>query len=161
MTAESSHLAIISVFVPSTINHSRPLDDKSFSSTVPRRRRRSKRGSREGDYESTRVRDVHQLRSLSNRRLIIHSDKDLSSIADCTKHMYRRKRNSSCQESRDLRMHGAQRDDERTSSFVLHFHEEFGSMETVVGVISIELLSRRLKRTGDRISSSKIVIATC
>ncbi|XP_050446670.1 regulating synaptic membrane exocytosis protein 2 [Cataglyphis hispanica] len=120
----------------------RPLDEyESSSSTVPRRRRRrSRRGSREADYESPRARDI-QLRA-DNKRLmiqrtestpILHSDEDLSSIADRTRRMYRRKRNSSCPESRDLRIHGTRRDDERTSSFVLDSDEEFGSVETVVG----------------------------
>ncbi|KMQ94170.1 regulating synaptic membrane exocytosis protein 2, partial [Lasius niger] len=122
----------------------RPLDEyESSSSTVPRRRRRrSRRGSREGDYESPRARDVQLRASTNNRRLMVqraestptlHSDEDLSSIADRTRRMYRRKRNSSCPESRDLRVHGTRRDDERTSSFVLDSDEEFGSMETVVG----------------------------
>ncbi|XP_025267558.1 regulating synaptic membrane exocytosis protein 2 isoform X10 [Camponotus floridanus] len=122
----------------------RPLDEyESSSSTVPRRRRRrSRRGSREGDYESPRARDVQSRGSTDNRRLMIqrtestptlHSDEDLSSIADRTRRMYRRKRNSSCPESRDLRIYGTRRDDERTSSFVLDSDEEFGSMETVVG----------------------------
>ncbi|XP_072750770.1 uncharacterized protein Rim isoform X1 [Anoplolepis gracilipes] len=122
----------------------RPLDEyESSSSTVPRRRRRrSRRGSREGDYESPRARDVQLRASADNRRLMIqrtestptlHSDEDLSSIADRTRRMYRRRRNISCPESRDLRIYGTRRDDERTSSFVLDSDEEFGSMETVVG----------------------------
>ncbi|KAL6440790.1 hypothetical protein ACFW04_003318 [Cataglyphis niger] len=122
----------------------RPLDEyESSSSTVPRRRRRrSRRGSREADYESPRARDIQLRASADNKRLmiqrtestpILYSDEDLSSIADRTRRMYRRKRNSSCPESRDLRIHGIRRDDERTSSFVLDSDEEFGSVETVVG----------------------------
>ncbi|XP_011691488.1 PREDICTED: regulating synaptic membrane exocytosis protein 2 [Wasmannia auropunctata] len=115
---------------------------------VPRRRRRrGRRGSREGgagDYENLRTRDVlgAQSRLTDSKRLMtiqrtestptLHSDEDLSSIADRARRMYRRKRNSSCPESRDLRMYGSRWRDERTSS-VLESDEEFGSMETVVG----------------------------
>lgn len=112
-----------------------------------RRRRRSRRGSREGrtdDYEDLRARHAlgAQSRLTESKRLMtiqrtestptIHSDEDLSSTLDRARRMYRRKRNSSCPESRDLRMYGPRGNDERTN-IVLDSDEEFGSMETVVG----------------------------
>ncbi|XP_011647234.1 regulating synaptic membrane exocytosis protein 2 [Pogonomyrmex barbatus] len=135
----------------------RPSDEYEYRSThtgkketyedgsVPRRRRRrSRRGSREGgtgDYENLRAKDT-QTRLTENRRLMtiqrtestptLHSDEDLSSIADRTRRMYRRRRNSSCPESRDLRMYGSQGDEDRTN-IVLNSDEEFGSSETVIG----------------------------
>jgi len=113
---------------------------------VPRRRRRrSRRGSRDGgtgDYETLpRTRDVSGAQSrMESKKLMtiqrtestptLHSDEDVSSLADRARRMYRRKRNSSCPESRDLRMYGPRGNGERT---VLESDEEFGSMETVVG----------------------------
>lgn len=115
-----------------------------------RRRRRSRRGSREGGDDSPAKNAVRA--SLESKRLtttmvqqhqqrttpaLLHSDEDLS--ADRSRRVYRRRRNSSCPESRDLRIRDgptARRgDDERTaaSHFVLDSDEEFGSMETVVG----------------------------
>ncbi|XP_026829483.1 regulating synaptic membrane exocytosis protein 2 isoform X3 [Ooceraea biroi] len=141
----------------------RPSDDYEYQAahtmgtnedgSMPRRRRRrSRRDSREGGvggYESSQIRDTVpgvQPRLTESRRSTIqrtestptlHSDEDLSSIADRTRRMYRRRRNSSCPESRDLRLREGlfrHRDiDERTSSFVLESDEEFGSVETVVG----------------------------
>ncbi|XP_028048092.1 regulating synaptic membrane exocytosis protein 2 isoform X4 [Monomorium pharaonis] len=117
--------------------------------SVPRRRRRrSRRGSREGgasDYENLRTRNAldAQSRLTESRRSMtlqrtestptLHSDEDLSSIADRARRMYRRKRNSSCPESRDLRMHGPRGNGERMSNILLDSDEEFGSMETVIG----------------------------
>lgn len=114
-----------------------------------RRRRRSRRGSKEGgvgDYENLRLKDVSGVSRLTeNKRLTVqrtestptfYSDEDLSSTTDRTRRMYRRRRNSSCPESRDLRIYDGprRRDGEtRTSNFVLDSDEEFGSMETVVG----------------------------
>nr|XP_012225588.1 PREDICTED: regulating synaptic membrane exocytosis protein 2 isoform X2 [Linepithema humile] len=111
-----------------------------------RRRRRSRRGSREGssagDYDNVPARDA-QSRLTESKRLMIqrtestptlHSDEDLSANADRMRRIYRRRRNSSLPESRDLRMYDRRRDgEERTSSCVLDSDEEFGSMETVVG----------------------------
>lgn len=115
--------------------------------SIPRRRRRrSRRGSKEGgtgDYENLRARDMSgaQSRLMESKRLMIqrtestptlHSDEDLSSTADRARCMYRRRRNSSCPESRDLRMYRPRGNEERTS-MMLDSDEEFGSMETVVG----------------------------
>ncbi|XP_018049321.1 PREDICTED: regulating synaptic membrane exocytosis protein 2 [Atta colombica] len=113
---------------------------------VPRRRRRrSRRGSRDGgtsDYETLpRIRDVSGAQSrMESKKLMtiqrtestptLHSDEDVNLLADRARRMYRRKRNSSCPESRDLRMYGPRGNGERT---VLESDEEFGSMETVVG----------------------------
>ncbi|KAG5307869.1 RIMS2 protein, partial [Acromyrmex insinuator] len=113
---------------------------------VPRRRRRrNRRGSRDGgagDYEILpRIRDVSGAQSrMESKKLMtiqrtestptLHSDEDVNSLADRARRIYRRKRNSSCPESRDLRMYGPRRNGERT---VLESDEEFGSMETVVG----------------------------
>ncbi|XP_011068593.1 PREDICTED: uncharacterized protein LOC105154631 isoform X2 [Acromyrmex echinatior] len=113
---------------------------------VPRRRRRrNRRGSRDGgagDYEILpRIRDVSGAQSrMESKKLMtiqrtestptLHSDEDVNSLADRARRIYRRKRNSSCPESRDLRMYGPRGNGERT---VLESDEEFGSMETVVG----------------------------
>ncbi|KAG5326128.1 RIMS2 protein, partial [Acromyrmex heyeri] len=113
---------------------------------VPRRRRRrNRRGSRDGgagDYETLpRTRDVSGAQSrMESKKLMtiqrtestptLHSDEDVNSLADRARRIYRRKRNSSCPESRDLRMYGPRGNGERT---VLESDEEFGSMETVVG----------------------------
>ncbi|XP_018353863.1 PREDICTED: regulating synaptic membrane exocytosis protein 2 isoform X8 [Trachymyrmex septentrionalis] len=113
-----------------------------------RRRRRSRRGSRDGgagDYEThglpqTRDHVSGAQSRMESKKLMtiqrtestptLHSDEDVSSLADRARRMYRRKRNSSCPESRDLRMYGPRGNGERT---VLESDEEFGSMETVVG----------------------------
>ncbi|XP_011873146.1 PREDICTED: regulating synaptic membrane exocytosis protein 2-like [Vollenhovia emeryi] len=130
--------------------HSAGIGKAYDDGSIPRRRRRrSRRGSKEGgagDYEHLRARDMSgtQFRLSESKRLMtlqrtestptLHSDEELSSTADRARRMYRRKRNISCPESRDLRMYRPRGNvDERTSSIVLDSDEEFGSMETVVG----------------------------
>ncbi|XP_077279991.1 rab3 interacting molecule isoform X1 [Temnothorax americanus] len=138
--------------------------------SIPRRRRRrSRRGSKEGgagDYENLRARDMSgaQSRLTESRRLIqrtestptVHSDEDLSSTADRARRIYRRRRNSSCPESRDLRMYRLRGNDERTSSILLDSDEEFGSMETVVGADYFRRTSGYVAdaRPGDGVRSS-------
>ncbi|XP_068968279.1 uncharacterized protein Rim isoform X16 [Bombus flavifrons] len=131
--------------------------DAYQDNTLPRRRkRRSRRGSREvstGVYENLPYRDTISstrgtltIPSLSNSKRmmlqraestpILRSDEELSSSdrAERARRLYRRKRNSSCPEARELRYYDPPRrkDEERSTNFILDSDEDFGSMETVV-----------------------------
>lgn len=136
--------------------HSGP--DVYQDNTIPRRRRRrSGRGSREGGvgiYENLQpYRDPLSIGkdsltvptfSESKRMMlqraesspVLRSDEELSSSerAERAKRLYRRKRNASCPEARELRYYDPARrkDEERSTNFVLDSDEDFGSMETVV-----------------------------
>ncbi|XP_043519437.1 uncharacterized protein LOC122533614 isoform X2 [Frieseomelitta varia] len=128
--------------------------------TFPRRRkRRSRRGSRDvgvspGVYENlpyremsvSSARDTLTVPSFSeSKRMmlqraestpILRSDEELSSSerAERARRLYRRKRNSSCPEARELRYYDPPRRkiEERSTNFILDSDEDFGSMETVV-----------------------------
>ncbi|XP_033176320.1 uncharacterized protein LOC100749525 isoform X10 [Bombus impatiens] len=131
--------------------------DAYQDNTLPRRRkRRSRRGSREvstGVYENLPYRDTISstrgtltIPSLSDSKRmmlqraestpILRSDEELSSSdrAERARRLYRRKRNSSCPEARELRYYDPPRrkDEERSTNFILDSDEDFGSMETVV-----------------------------
>ncbi|XP_054013928.1 regulating synaptic membrane exocytosis protein 2 isoform X1 [Hylaeus anthracinus] len=131
--------------------------DQYHDSSMPRRRRRrSRRGSREtsiGIYENLPpYRETSVKHNLSvpsyneSKRMmlqraesspVLRSDEELSSSerAERAKRLYRRRRNSSCPEARELRYYDPSRrkDEERSSTnFVLDSDEDFGSMETVV-----------------------------
>ncbi|XP_076661772.1 rab3 interacting molecule isoform X13 [Halictus rubicundus] len=124
--------------------------DHYQDNTLPRRRRRrSRRGSREtGVYENVPYRDpskdtlVVPSFSESKRMMlqraesspVLRSDEELSSSerAERAKRLYRRRRNSSCPEARELRYYDRRKDEDRTTNFILDSDEEFGSMETVV-----------------------------
>ncbi|XP_043258881.1 regulating synaptic membrane exocytosis protein 1 isoform X9 [Colletes gigas] len=120
-----------------------------------RRRRRSRRGSREtsiGIYENVqpyRESSKHNLSVPSfteSKRMmlqraesspVLRSDEELSSSerAERARRLYRRRRNSSCPETRELRYYDPSRrkDEERSSAnFIVDSDEDFGSMETVV-----------------------------
>ncbi|KOC65693.1 Regulating synaptic membrane exocytosis protein 2 [Habropoda laboriosa] len=127
--------------------------------TMPRRRRRrSRRGSREastGIYENVQpyrdglssVKDTLAVPTFSeSKRMmlqraestpILRSDEELSSSerAERARRLYRRKRNTSCPEARELRYYDPPRrkdHEERSTNFILDSDEDFGSMETVV-----------------------------
>ncbi|CAK9816967.1 Regulating synaptic membrane exocytosis protein 2 [Anthophora plagiata] len=127
--------------------------------TMPRRRRRrSRRGSREistGIYENVQpyrdglssVKNTLAVPTFSeSKRMmlqraestpILRSDEELSSSerAERAKRLYRRKRNVSCPEARELRYYDPPRrkdHEERSTNFILDSDEDFGSMETVV-----------------------------
>ncbi|XP_076380855.1 rab3 interacting molecule isoform X12 [Megalopta genalis] len=124
--------------------------DHYQDNTLPRRRRRrSRRESREaGVYENVPYRDTSKGTlvvpsfSESKRMMlqraesspVLRSDEELSSSerAERMKRLYRRRRNSSCPEARELRYYDRRKDEDRTTNFILDSDEEFGSMETVV-----------------------------
>ncbi|XP_076282706.1 rab3 interacting molecule isoform X7 [Lasioglossum baleicum] len=124
--------------------------DHYQDNTLPRRRRRrSRREMREtGVYENVPYRDpskdtlVVPSFSESKRMMlqraesspVLRSDEELSSSerAERAKRLYRRRRNSSCPEARELRYYDRRKDEDRTTNFILDSDEEFGSMETVV-----------------------------
>ncbi|KAL0134333.1 hypothetical protein PUN28_001260 [Cardiocondyla obscurior] len=138
----------------------RPSDDYEYQATsvasicketyedefIPRRRRRKSRRSSKEAGENLRARDMSGVQSSlteSKRPMTLqrtestptlHSDEELKRlVADRARHMYRRRRNTSCPESRDLRMYRSRENDDRTFNILLDSDEEFGSMETVVG----------------------------
>ncbi|XP_026667636.1 uncharacterized protein LOC108622897 isoform X14 [Ceratina calcarata] len=129
--------------------------------TLPRRRRRRRsKDTGIGIYENVQpYRDVSQIdpivptfaseRAKRTMRLqraestpaVLRSDEELSSSerAERARRLYRRRRNASCPEARDLGRYdeesSSQRrrvDEERRSRFAPESDEEFGSMETVV-----------------------------
>ncbi|XP_078039305.1 rab3 interacting molecule isoform X3 [Augochlora pura] len=124
--------------------------DHYQDNTLPRRRRRrSRRESREtGVYENVPYRDTSKgslvvpTFSESKRMMlqraesspVLRSDEELSSSerAERMKRLYRRRRNSSCPEARELRYYDRRKDEDRATNFILDSDEEFGSMETVV-----------------------------
>ena len=135
--------------------------DAYQDNTFPRRRkRRSRRGSRDvsgvspGVYENlpyremsvSSARDTLTVPSFfeSKRMMlqraestpVLRSDEELSSSerAERARRLYRRKRNSSCPEARELRYYDPPRRkaEERSTNFILDSDEDFGSMETVV-----------------------------
>ncbi|CAD1476292.1 unnamed protein product, partial [Heterotrigona itama] len=137
------------------------VDAYQAGNTFPRRRRRrSRRGSREvsgvspGVYENlpyremsvSSMRDTLAVPSFSESKRImlqraestpvLRSDEELSSSerAERARRLYRRKRNSSCPEARELRYYDPPRRkiEERSTNFILDSDEDFGSMETVV-----------------------------
>ncbi|XP_076548355.1 rab3 interacting molecule isoform X1 [Osmia lignaria lignaria] len=138
--------------------HSGPVCRDSYQdNTMPRRRRRrSRRGCREtsiGVYENLQpYRDLSSMKdsltvpsfSESKRMMlqraesspVLRSDEELSSAerAERARRLYRRRRNSSCPEAREIRYYDTPRrkDEERSTNFILDSDEEFGSMETVV-----------------------------
>ncbi|KAK1127007.1 hypothetical protein K0M31_004621 [Melipona bicolor] len=67
---------------------------------------------------------------------VLRSDEELSSSerAERARRLYRRKRNSSCPEARELRYYDPPRrkPEERSTNFIMDSDEDFGSMETVV-----------------------------
>ncbi|XP_076385044.1 rab3 interacting molecule [Megachile rotundata] len=138
--------------------HSGPVYRDYQDNTVPRRRRRrSRRESREtsiGVYEnlqpyrdtvcsgkdSLTVPSFTESKRMMLQRAesspVLRSDEELSSAerAERARRLYRRRRNSSCPEAREIRYYDTPRrkDEERSTNFILDSDEEFGSMETVV-----------------------------